>query len=220
MVSSANCEMSPDALYSAHKLVWNTFVGNEVFIRRSRDRLWTFSDLSQAEVKADADRLGPESRCLILGTMAMHPCVLQADLLVGVPDGMTRDAAGLAEKLDKQSAQLRRIKNGGRHDYEWVDGAQAEIAADAVSACVLEDISTTGSSAHATALLLREANPYLQIHSLSMLLRGAVQQRYIVTPDSADAVIDQFHALCTRFVPREHDTFVSVIGFEPATVDI
>jgi hypothetical protein len=199
-------------------LVWNAFVRDRVFVRRHGRVPWTFANGTRAEVKVDADKLHPISRGLILGAMAMHPCVQRADLLVGVPNGMIEDISVLADRLGKKDAALWRPDYERRHEYVWANEDQEEIVAAAEIACVLDDITTTGSSAHATALCLQEVNPHLQIHSLSMLLRGVIAPAYISGSEHPNAAIDEFHMLCKRYIPTGHSDFVAMLGFEPATV--
>ncbi len=201
-------------------MVWRRMVLDQVFVVRSDGIPWQFASGSEAEVKADADRLSELSRGMILAAMGTHPCVQRADLLVGVPNGMMLDAEELAGTFNKNNAVLVRPSGAGRHEYTWEDDDQADIVANAEFACVLEDITTTGSSADATARYLRKINRRLRIHTISMLLRNTIDPAYIIGSGSWGAAIEEFHILCARRIPTEKARFIEEMGFEPAVVQV
>jgi|GEM_PF-3526198 len=63
---------------------------------------------------------------------------------------------------------------------KYVEPGDEALAREASSVCAVEDISRTGFSARAAAQVLATTNPSLDIHTLSMMQRDAVDPAYVM----------------------------------------
>lgn len=161
-------------------LVWRSLGEGGVFVTREGGKPFTFATGQKATLKLDAERLGAHRKIVdrLLGLYALHPCVVDADVLSFVPNGVADFTAELGSRIGKRVIQLFRPDGAPRTDIRFVSPEDEALAREASSVCEVEDISRTGFSAHATAKVLRGANPDLDIHTLSMLQRDAVDPSY------------------------------------------
>lgn len=151
-----------------------------------------------ATLKIDAERLSLDHRAyaVMVGLVATHPCIQQADVLTYVPDGHTQFTIDVGRILNKRVANVRRIEGGGRRDFAFVSDYDEALALSARHLVINEDISSTLGSVAAVRGLLP---PRQNVHSLSLLLRGAV------FPDFAKGLTPHF--LVERLVPVDADDF-------------
>jgi len=210
----------PDSQNQSGGLVWEAFRRGKVWITRGQDgALFEFAAGALAQVKGDASRLknSPKEHALVLGAMALHPCLAWADALVAVPNGMIEDAEQIAERLGKPVVRMYRPENATpRYDIRFVSNRiDRTLAAKIVTICALEDLSSTGSTPYEQAKILRHTNPSLIIHSLSMLQRAPIRPEYQQGPDAVG-----YHTLCVpeQSIPLNLDEFVAAFGFEPELV--
>lgn len=195
-------EVSP----ATRELVWASLGEGEVFITRDGGVPFTFATGQQATLKADAERLFAKRAIQerLLGIYGVHPCVVEADALSFVPNGTAGFAKELRHKFQptKPIVRLYRPDGAPRTDIRYVSPSDRMLAQEMGSVCLVEDISRTGFSAHVTAQILREANPGLDIHTLSMLQRDEVEPRY---KEGVDAVV--YHTFVRQDLPLEVDEF-------------
>ena len=184
--------------------VWESFNEGGVFITREGGRPFIFATGQEATLKLDAERLmvHPEIIDRLLGLYALHPCVAEADALSFVPNGMADFADKLGRRIGKQVIKLFRPDGAPRTDIRYVEPADEVLAHEADTVCAVEDISRTGFSAHATARILRGGNPSLDVHTLSMMQRGAVEPKY-----EADADGVTYHTFIRQDIPLHVEEF-------------
>lgn len=151
-----------------------------MFITREGGQSFTFATGQEATLKLDAERLGAHRKIVdrLLGLYALHPCIAEADVLSFVPNGVADFTNELGNRIGKRVIRLFRPDGAPRTDIRFVSPEDEALAHEARTVCAVEDISRTGFSAHATARVLRGANPGLDIHTLSMLQRDAVNPSY------------------------------------------
>lgn len=83
-----------------------------------------------------------------------------------------------------------------------------------MTVCAVEDISRTGFSAHATAQALREVNPGLNVHTLSISDKHTLQMNMLSSDNSLAATLGSELAItffCSTNVMTErlrYETFV------------
>lgn len=187
-------------------LVWRTLAEGGVFVTREGGRPFTFAAATDRPptLKADAERLGvhPELLDRLLGLYALHPCVQEAEVLSFVPNGMAGFGASLGRRIGKPVIKLFRPEGVPRTDIRFVGDEDEALARESDSICAVEDISTTGFSAYATAKILRGVNPGLSVHTLSMLQRDAVDPAYVT---GVDGVI--YHTFVRRDIPLALEDF-------------
>lgn len=171
-----------------------------------------FAAGSEATLKINAEHvLELTYRRRLLGLYAIHPCLIRAKAIVGVPNGMTTFAQELSRWTQRPLIQLVRPDGAGRYEYE-LSGQSLEEVRNLLETgsngrcdshvCIVEDVSTTGSSAYHVAQMLREFRPGLRAHTLSMWERGVINQKY-TTGD--DAVV--YHTFVQQPVPADVDEF-------------
>lgn len=195
------------------RLVWQTFRDGGTMITHGPDRPFGFATGELATLKADAENLAdsPVRVGMILGIMALHPCVEWADMLIGVPNGMNKNALWIGQSVVKPVVGLIRPEVAqSRYEYEFANLEDMTKLEHAAQICLLEDVSRTGSTAWHVARFLRQHYPHLIIHSLTMLQRGPVAAKYQVGPNKLD-----YHWLCRRDIPLDAGSFAKLFGFEP-----
>jgi hypothetical protein len=193
-------------------LVWRSLGEGEVFVTREGGRPFTFASGQPATLKADAERLFAKRQLKqrLLGIYSVHPCVVAAAALSFAPNGMADFTEALRRKLNKPIIRLFRPEGAPRSDIRYVDAEEdVSLAQEVGSVCVLEDVSTTGFSAHQAARVLFSANPGLEIHTLSMLQRDEVKASYQEGPE---AVV--YHTFVRQDLPLD------VAGFRARFPDI
>jgi hypothetical protein len=187
-------------------LVWRSLGEGGVFITREGGKPFVFAAPTEQPptLKADAERLNgyPEIVDRLLGLYALHPCVIDAEVLSFVPNGMADFGNQLGRRIGKPVINLFRPEGAPRSDIRFVVPHHKALAREAHTICAVEDISTTGFSAHATARVLRGINPELDIHSLSMLQRDAVDPVYT---EGTDGVA--YHTFVRQDIPLTVEAF-------------
>jgi hypothetical protein len=200
-------------------IIWDALQRGAIWITRGKGgEPFEFAAGARAEVKGDASRLRytPEAHRLILGTMATHPCLAWADALVPVPNGMIDDTNELGRRLEKDVIHMHRPEDAAsRYDIRFDSYIDKELAAAAGSVCLIEDLTSTGSTPYEQAKILREVNPKLVVHTLSILHRAPVQLEY---QEGENAVV--YHTLCAASepIPLGIDEFVERYGIKPVLV--
>jgi hypothetical protein len=186
------------------RMVWESFSEGGVFVTREEGKPFTFATGQEATIKLDAERLAvhPEIIDRLLGLYALHPCVTEADALSYVPNGMADFADKLGRRIGKQVIKLVRPDGAPRTDIRYVGPDDEALAREVSSVCAVEDISRTGFSAHATARVLREANPGLDVHTLSMMQRDAVDLVYETDPGGVT-----YHTFVREDIPLSLEEF-------------
>jgi orotate phosphoribosyltransferase len=167
------------------QMVWRSLGEGEVFVTREGGKPFILASGQPATLKADAERLFAKRklRQRLLGIYSVHPCVVEADALSFAPNGMAGFAEALRKKLKKPIIRLFRPEGAPRTDIRYVDEEEdIRLTQEVGSVCVLEDVSTSGFSAHEAARVLFSANPDLEIHTLSMLQRDEVKADYQTGP--------------------------------------
>jgi hypothetical protein len=170
----ANLEVAGfDALKAAED-TWEALLCAGVFVEGD----FIFASGMRATLKADAEILynKPKQLEIVLGHFASFPCVIDADVLLYVPDGMRKFMIMIGHDMRKSVVGVRRIPNAtSKYDFEFLAERDKECAQAAISPLIGEDIVTTlGSVAAVRSLLL----PDQEVHSLALLLRGTVDPNY------------------------------------------
>lgn len=202
-------------------LVWDALKQGDIWITRGKDGPhFQFAAGALAEVKGDGERLrhAPKEHGLVLGLMAVHPCVEWADALCGVPNGMNDNTEEIGERTGKPVIRMYRPEDAiSRYDLRFVSTADERLASEAENICLAEDLSSTGSSPWHQAQILRGVNPDLAIHTLSMLHRSPIDPQYQRAPSGIT-----YHTLCTALepIPLDYDSFVETLGIEPTLVEV
>lgn len=202
------------------ELVWEALKRGDIWVTMGRGGpRFRFAAGALAEVKGDAERLkdSPLERGIVLGCMAIHPCLEWADAISPVPNGMNEDAEELGERLQKPVIRMHRPVDAlSRYDLRFISEADRELAADVEKVSLVEDLTSTGSSPYHQARILRSVNPRLSIHALSMMHRAPILDEY---QQGEDAVT--FHTLCapSQPIPFEYDSFVEAFGITPTQVE-
>ncbi len=161
-------------------LVWRSLGEGGVFVTREGGESFIFATGQKATLKLDAERMGAHREIIdrLLRLYALHPCVMEAEALSFVPNGVADFTNELGRRIGKQVIRLFRPDGAPRTDIRITSPEDEALAHEVSSICMVEDISRTGFSAHAAARVLRSANPNLDIHTLSMLQRDAVDPSY------------------------------------------
>jgi hypothetical protein len=167
-------------------------------------------------LKVEADYLWtrPDIRGDLVDIVVTHPCVQEADLLSYAPNGprqFTHDL-GRHDSVGKSVINLWRPRDAPRWDIRYGDEnddgeSDRELTRAVGSICLIEDVSSTGSTAHRSAEVLRQLNPGLVIHSLSLLQRGDVKSRYQEGPSAV-----MYHTILQRRIPRKVETFKALFS--------
>jgi hypothetical protein len=157
-----------------------------------------------ATLKVEARRLlnNPTVRGRLLDICGVHPCVVTADALAPVPNGMSEFTDELGELFHKPVIRMTRPNRERRNDIRFVAPTDEALAKSVLSVCELEDVSRTGFSAYATGKRLREVNPNLEVHSLSVLQRNIVEEQYQKGPEAIT-----YHTLAHQTLPLDIATF-------------
>lgn len=185
-------------------MVWKSLGAGDVFTTREGGQPFIFATGQEATLKADAERLNDHPHIIaeLLQLYADHPCIASADILSFVPNGTAAFTDKLGHLMDKRVIRLFRPRGAARTDIQFRDGEAKGLTREAQTICLIEDISRTGFSAHATAKVLRSVNPKLTIHTISLLQRDAVEQQYQEGPD---AVV--YHTFVRRDLPLTLEEF-------------
>lgn len=197
--------------------VWQSFNEGGVFVTREGGKPFTFATGQQATLKLDAERLSIHPKIVdrLLGLYALHPCIVEADVLSFVPNGMAEFADRLSRRMGKKLIRLVRPDGAPRTDIRFVSAQDETLAGEADTVCAVEDISRTGFSAHTTARVLRQANPRLDVHTLSMLQRDRVDPAYEA---GSEGVV--YHTFVRQDIPLELGEFREQFpGIEVRTVE-
>jgi hypothetical protein len=186
------------------RAVWDSFNEGGVFITREGGKPFIFATGQEATLKLDAERLAvhPEIIDRLVGLYALHPCVAEADILSFVPNGMADFADKLGRRIGKQVIKLFRPDGTPRTDIRYIGSDDEALAREVSSICAVEDISRTGFSAHATARVLRGTNLNLDVHTLSMMQRGAIAPIYETGSDRVT-----YHTFVREDIPLSLEEF-------------
>lgn len=186
------------------QLAWESLVAGGAFITPKDGVPFEFAGGAAATLKVDAERADhhPQALASLAGLLAAHPCVEGADVLSFVPNGMAAKARVVGELAGKEVVELYRPQGAPRSDIRPRNERSMELAGSAGRICLLEDVSSTGFSAHAAAAILYRLNPRLSIHSLSILQRGPVQHTYTQPPNPVT-----YHTLLRRGLPLTIQAF-------------
>jgi hypothetical protein len=203
------CIEDPEAAeYDSQKAAeetWDAFLTVPVFVERPDDDPFILASETTATIKADAKRLGdfPDKLSAVLGHMSIHPCLLSADVLIYVPDGMRKNAIHLGQTTNKRVVHIERVlDSSSRYAFRYSSPEDQELALAAERVCIVEDVVTTLGSVHGVARLLR---PEQDIHSLAMLLRHTVNSNYL-------ELIRRDHYLLKRFIPTDKHMFINSLS--------
>lgn len=186
------------------ELIWRSLGEAGAFITREGGKPFTFATGQKATLKLDAERLADQPKIVerLLGLYALHPCIIEAEALSFVPNGMSDFADKLSRCIGKQLIRLTRPEGAPRADITFVSLEDRALASSVHTVCAVEDISRTGFSAHLTARVLHEANPNLDIHTLSMLQRDTVDPSY---ETGTDGIV--YHTFVHRPIPLALEEF-------------
>jgi hypothetical protein len=213
----------PDFAYQdmSDALVWDALRGIWITYGKGGPH-FTFAAGAQAEVKGDANRLrrSPGDRGLVLGLMAIHPCVAWADAIAPVPNGMIEETEELAERTGKPMIRMYRPDDAtSRYDMHFVSAEDEELAGSVQRITTLEDLTSTGSTPYYLARILRRVNPRVSVHTLSMLWRSprGPQGDFLEGPQAPT-----YHTLSVapQDVPLGYDEFVKAFGIIPDKVEL
>jgi hypothetical protein len=179
----------------AQEDVWAALLSADVFVPGE----FKFVSGIEATLKADCEQLYSHPRQLevILGYFATHPCVIGADVLLYVPEGMRDFVTMLGEELNKPVAHTRRREGSvSRTDFVYSSPADQELALAAENPWIGEDVVTKLGSTAAVRAMLR---PEQDVHSLAILRRCSV--------DPANETNLVTHYLVERDIPTDKDEF-------------
>jgi hypothetical protein len=205
----------------ASRLVWGSFRRSDIWITRGKGGpRFRFAAGALAEVKGDAERLrhNPKEHGLVMGLLAVHPCVEWADAVSGVANGMNEDAEEIGDRTGKPVVRMYRPKGAiSRYDIRYVSKEDQSLAREVEKLCFLEDLTSTGSTPWHQGRIIRADNPGVTIHALSEMHRGPINPKYEEGPDGMT-----FHTLCipSEPIPLDYDRFVEAFGIEPTLVPV
>ena len=174
---------------------WESMLSSKMFIEGN----FNFTSGITATLKADSNELfkHPKETKIILGKFATFPCLLEADVLMYVPEGMKDFTVILGREINKPVVHTKKnLSSGIKYDFEFLSEADHELAESAEKLFICEDVVTTLGSIAGVRQLLR---PEQDVHSLAMLLRGEVDTIY------QDGLTE--HYLFIREIPTEKDEF-------------
>ena len=139
---------------------------------------FVFADGDHATVKVEMDRLWdyPRQLELIVQLLAQADSLPPADVIIGVPSGGQLLAQAVAQRTGLTIALLERIPGGGNKDFRFVSPADEQLAAQAKSIRIYEDVVTTLSSIAGVVKLLDPTRQ--QVHSLAVWRRGQTKPEY------------------------------------------
>ncbi len=141
---------------------------------------FVFADGSHADIKLEMDNLwsSPKNLNTILDLLAQAKRLPSADVILGVPRG----GQLLAEELVKSGrvkapiAKLERVPGGQKQDFRFVSKEDEQLAKQADTIIIYEDVVTTLSS---IAGVVRLLSPLKQdIYSMAIWRRGEVKPKY------------------------------------------
>jgi orotate phosphoribosyltransferase len=137
-----------------------------------------FADGDHALTKLEMDHLWdhPAELGVVLDHLGRATGLPEADLIIGVPRGGQSLAEAIAKRLDLPLARLERIPGGAKQDFGFMTEGDAELARQAQSIRIYEDVVTTLSSIAGVVRLLNPAHQ--QISSLAIWRRGQVKPQY------------------------------------------
>lgn len=188
------------------QLVWRSFEEGGAFITRRDGQPFKFAAPTAVPptLKVDAERMlaDPVLFKRLVGEFAAHPCVLAADALSGAPNGVNEFAIALGERTGKPVVHMVRPEGAPRSGIEFVHQDDKDLAQAVGDICIVEDISNSGLSAFLTAQIIREANPLVDIHTLSMMQRSQVDPVYT---EGADAIA--YHTFVRQDIPLTLEAF-------------
>lgn len=185
------------ALYEAEAAdrVWGAFV-DAGCVLEGQFKFASMKDSDPpATVKIDGEKLYKEGNerplGVVLGAVAGHPCIQEADLITYVPEGPRRFAHLLGGVLGKKVIDIERVPRAKtRYAFRFVSEKAQERAQAALKPRICEDIvSTLGSVAAVRNLFL----PEQEVHAIAQLLRGEPN------PDYQNGLAD--HYLARRSLP-------------------
>ncbi len=187
-------------------LVWQSLGEGGAFITRQSGEPFVFAAPTDEPptLKVDAERLGDHQEIVdrLVGLYAMHPCVQEAGALSLVPNGMADFAGQLGRYTGKDVIGLFRPDGAPRSDMRFISPDDETLALQVSTVCVVEDVSRIGFSAHAAAKVLRDANPGLDVHTLSMLQRDVVDPAYTEEPGGI-----HYHTFVRQYIPLSVEEF-------------
>lgn len=139
-----------------------------------------FADGEHATTKIEMDHLWEHERELetILTLLARADGLPKADVIIGVPTGGQRLAIALSEPkfTALPVARLERVPGGAKQDFRFLTPADRDLALQARSVRIYEDVVSTLSSIAGVVRLLDPARQ--DIHSLAIWRRGRVRDHY------------------------------------------
>lgn len=109
--------------------------------------------------KLDCDKIwaAEPMRRVVGELLAYIPTIPQTEIIIGVPHGGRRWAELVHEISGIPLVRLCKLPERGRGVFDFISERDQEIAAEASSATVIEDVVYRGGSAAAARLLLPEA---------------------------------------------------------------
>jgi hypothetical protein len=190
-----NLEQAGFDAQRAAEETWEALLSAGVFVEGD----FMFASGQRATLKADAERLyaKPRQLAVVMGHFATFPCVQDADVLLYAPEGMRQFTTTLGNDLGKPVVRAVRKPNvTSKYDFMFETAGDEYLAHAAEMPVVTEDVVTTLGSVAAMRRLLR---PDQSVHSLAMLLRGAVD------PAFQAGLVD--HYLLEQQIPTDKEEF-------------
>lgn len=170
---------------------------------------FVFADGSHADIKLEMDNLwsSPKNLDIVLDLLANAEGLSPAEVVLGVPTGGQLLAQELVRsgRVEAPIAMLERIPGGGKKDFRFVSKEDEQLAIQANSIVIYEDVVTTLSS---IAGVVKLFNPLKQdIHSLAIWRRGEVKPKYrrgIKDHYLVEEVLPQYDASVCRNTKCRH----------------
>lgn len=197
-MNSIACKDFPDYKYDIQAVssgIWDALYISGCFKKGN----FSFASGQTATLKVDAEELYNYKEQLdrVIGYFATFPCIVDADALLYVPNGMREFTKMLGKYLGKPVVNIQRRPNHTtKYDFEFSSPEDESLALSANRLVICEDVVTTLGSVAAVRTLL-PANKI--VHSVAILRRHAVNPKY------QEGLID--HYLLELEVPTSSDEF-------------
>jgi hypothetical protein len=158
-----------------------------------------------ASLKIDAGLLSkhPEHYRTVLGHLAAHPYMQEADLAMYVAKGMREPMEAIASKLRIPIAHTVKVEDGPRYTFAFASEDDREKAQKAERPTIGEDIVSSGGSIGGTGGLLL---PHQRARCVAMLLRGTENPDHLKGMEVA--------YLAQRYVPTDAVEFLEQLQAE------
>lgn len=180
---------------------WEALLSADAFV----PGLYRFKSINNATLKVDAEKLlnHPRQLQIVIGYFTTFPCVMSAEVLIPVPDGMNEFTRLVGKELEKPVVRTFQPDKDIDYVFDFLSDADRDLALTADRLSVLEDVVTSLGSVAGIRRLLK---PEQDVHSLAMLLRGKVNPQYQA------GLTD--HYLLEREIPTDKDEFYRKLAEE------